>query len=59
MLDLEHVIGPALDGVGNRVAVRGAGGQRAEDEQVERALQQLAFDRRLSSSRHRNGFSRR
>jgi len=40
-LDLEQVFGCALNVLGNRVAVSGPGKQGAEDEQVDRALQQL------------------
>src|SRR3989442_2863485 len=40
-LDLKQVFGGALNVLGDRLAVSGPGKQRAEDEQVERALQQL------------------
>ena len=40
-LDLEQVFRGPLNVFGDRVAVGGSGKQRAEDEEVERALQQL------------------
>src|SRR5580698_393767 len=39
LLDLEHFVGAEFDGLGDGVAVRGAEQERAEDEQVERALE--------------------
>ena len=42
MLDLEHVVGGLLDGVGDGVAVRRAEQQRPEHEHVERAGQHVA-----------------
>ena len=40
-LDLEQILGRALDVPGDRVAVLGSGAQRAQDQELERALQQL------------------
>ena len=47
LLDLQHVVRIALDGLGDGVAVRRPEQQRAQDQQVERALQQ--FDAVASS----------
>ena len=41
LLDLQHVFRSALDGFGNRMPVRRPGPQRLQDQQVERALQEL------------------
>ena len=41
LLHLQHVVGAALDRLGDGVAVGGPEPQRAENQQVERALQQL------------------
>ena len=41
LLHLQHIVGPELDGLDDRVAVRGSQQQRAQDQQIERALQQL------------------
>jgi hypothetical protein len=43
-LDLEHLFRGPLNVFGDSVAVRGSRKQRAEDEEVERALQQLYTD---------------
>jgi hypothetical protein len=51
LADLQHVAGHALQMLGDPVAVRGAGRQRPEDQQIERPRQQLralAFTHRLS-----------
>ena len=40
------------DGVRDGVAVRGANGERFQDEQIERALQQLSLHRCVSSFGH-------
>ena len=41
LLHLQHVVGRLLDGLRDRVAVRGAGEEGFENQEVERALQQL------------------
>src|SRR5438093_1693727 len=41
LLHLEHILGAALDGLGDCMAVSGSQPQRAEDQQVQRALQEL------------------
>jgi hypothetical protein len=48
-LDLEQVFGGALNVLGNRVAVSGPGEECAEDEQVERALEQLDAGRCIAT----------
>src|SRR5688572_17370251 len=40
------------DGVRDRVAVRGADGERLQDEHVERPLEELALHRWITSLRH-------
>ena len=57
-LDLEQVFRGPLNVFGDRVAVGGPCEQSAEDEEVERALQQLDTGRRLSGSlcRHSTKF---
>lgn len=47
-LDLEHLFRGPLNVFGDSVAVRGSRKQRAEDEEVERALQQLYTGWRLA-----------
>ena len=54
MLDLENIVGTLLDGVGDGVAVRRPERQRFQDQQIERALEQLALHRRVSAFRHRS-----
>ena len=51
LLDLEHVLGLALDSFGDGMAVGGAGRERAQDEQIEGALQKLDAGR-FVFSRH-------
>ena len=41
LVDLQHVLGDLLDALGDRPAVQGVLLQRAQDEQVERAGQQI------------------
>src|SRR5262245_12856915 len=41
LLDLQHVLGAAFDGLGDRVAVRRPGSKSPQDQQVEGALQEL------------------
>ena len=41
LLDLQHIVRAALDRFGNRMPVRRSEPQRPQDQQVERALQQL------------------
>ena len=41
LVDLEHVFGDLLDALGDRPAVQGVLLQRAQDQQVERAGQQI------------------
>ena len=48
-LDLEQVFGGPLNVFGDRVAVGGSGKQGAEDQEIERASQQLNTGRRLAS----------
>src|SRR5207302_10951443 len=42
LLHFEDVFGGALDDLGNRVAVRVTGGERAQDHHVERSLEHVA-----------------
>src|SRR5688500_12559004 len=41
LLHLQHIVRRVLDGLGNGMAVRRPETQRSEDQQVQRALQQL------------------
>ena len=41
LLHLQHIVGRLLDRLGDGVAVRGSEEQGAENEEIERALQQL------------------
>ena len=52
MLDLQHVLGLVLDGVRDGVAVRRPEDEGSQDEQIERALQQLSLHRRVGALRH-------
>ena len=49
MFNLEDILGPALDGMGDGVAVGRAQHQRPEDQHVQSPLEHLAFQRRLAS----------
>ena len=48
MFDLHQLFGLMLDGVGDRVAVGLPQRERSRDQQVERPLQQIALNRRIS-----------
>jgi hypothetical protein len=48
-LDLEKVFRGPLNGLPDRVAVGGSGEKCAEDQEIERASQQLNMGRRLAS----------
>ena len=50
VFDLEHHLGAMGDDMGNRVAVGRTHRQGLQDEQVERALEQLALEWRVSSA---------
>src|SRR5206468_10445920 len=52
VLDLQHLVGSLLDGVRDRVPVRGAEGQGFQDQQVERPLEHFALNRLISAFRH-------
>src|SRR5262245_52364276 len=52
VLDLEHLVRPERDGVRDRVAVGRSEHERAQDQQIERSLQQLSLHRRASAFRH-------
>src|SRR5687768_14311737 len=49
MLDLEHVLRTALDGVRDGMAVRRADHEDPQDQHVERALRRLALQRRFTA----------
>jgi hypothetical protein len=46
MLDLQDIFGAVFDGVSDSVPVRRTEHERLQNQQVERALEQLAFQRR-------------
>ena len=48
LLNAQHFVGITLNRFGDRMAVRGSEEQRAQDEHVQRALQQLDVPFRLS-----------
>jgi hypothetical protein len=52
VFDLEDGVRAALDHVRDGVAVRGTEGERLEDEEVERPLEELALERRVALLRH-------
>jgi hypothetical protein len=52
VLDLEHLLGSVLDGVRDGMAVRGADGERLQNQQVERPLEQFALNGRVSAFGH-------
>ena len=52
LLHLQHVVGAALDGLGDGVAVGRAEPQGPQDQHVERALQQFDASCRLLFGRH-------
>ena len=52
VLHLEHVLGLALDRVGDRVAVGRPDAQRLQNQQVERPLEHFALNRLISAFRH-------
>jgi hypothetical protein len=43
VLDLKHILGLPLDDVGHGVPVGRADGERSEDQQVERPLEQISL----------------
>jgi hypothetical protein len=45
LLNLEHVVRPTLDGFGDRMTVSRPKTERAENQQIERALQELKAGR--------------
>jgi hypothetical protein len=52
VLDLQDLLGLPRDGVRDRMAVRGRNGDSLQDQQIERALQQVALQGRRSAFRH-------
>ena len=49
---LQDIVRSALDGVRDRVAVRGSEDERLQDEHIERALKKVSLTRRLDGGGH-------
>ena len=49
VFDLEHILRPSLDGLGDGLAMGGTQDQRLQDQHVQRALDHFGLERRMTS----------